>query len=70
MQLFTNKFVCITLMRQNPLLAGGWCSHITTPLPSALTALTQRLPGRDASIENWRQQLSTFRCAAREKWGG
>jgi hypothetical protein len=23
MQLFTNKFVCVTLMRQNPLIAGG-----------------------------------------------
>jgi hypothetical protein len=29
MQLFTNKFVCVTLMRQNPLIAGGG-SHITT----------------------------------------
>jgi hypothetical protein len=39
MQLFTNKFVCVKLMRQNPLIAGGGGSHrgqgggshITTP---------------------------------------
>jgi hypothetical protein len=30
MQLFTNKFVCVTLTRQNPFLAGG--PHITSPV--------------------------------------